>query len=301
MKIKKNSIKIQKNINYMNYVKIIFFIIAVIIIIILIIASLQKDTINSLDKEYDLNKDGFIIIKNILTPDQIMEIKKKCYENDHYNVKQLLINNKSLLNLMKNKIKENGYVFQDYILIIKKSSIHTCHRDNNGDLLNKNLKYLSYTLLLYIEDTEKCLGVIPNSHKNINSYNFNLKNEVQYLPCKRGDAILFDANLIHVGALNKNDNLRIQMKISHINDLPSLSYYQNYNKILNKDNNLPYSLKNVQKNLSCMFPFVSNLTHEEIVKSSGGTDNGAEIGIFQKIFSQLFYGNSKFYDLPNAF
>lgn len=54
-------------------------------------------------------------------------------------------------------------------------------------------------------------------------------------------------------------------------------------------------------NLSCMFPFVSNLTQSENINSSRGSDNGAKIGIFQKMFSYIFYGNSDFYDLPNAF
>lgn len=155
--------------------------------------------------------------------------------------------------------------------------------------------------MVYLEDAEKCLGVIPYSHTDVNSYNINFNNVVNYLPCKKVDAILFNANLIHVGALNKKDNLRIQMKISHKDDLESLSYFEDYNKILNQENNLPYIIKHTQKNLSCMFPFVSNLSQNEIINSSGGSDNGAKIGTFQKIFSYIFYGNSDFYDLPNAF
>lgn len=50
-----------------------------------------------------------------------------------------------------------------------------------------------------------------------------------------------------------------------------------------------------------MFPYISNLSQTENIKSSRGTDNGAEVGNFQKIFSYIFYGNSNFYDLPNAF
>jgi hypothetical protein len=50
-----------------------------------------------------------------------------------------------------------------------------------------------------------------------------------------------------------------------------------------------------------MFPIISNLTQNENIRSSRGTDNGVEIGFFQKIFSYIFYGNSQFYDLPNAF
>lgn len=107
---------------------------------------------------------------------------------------------------------------------------------------------------------------------------------VKYLPCKKGDAILFNANLIHVGSINKYDNLRIQMKVSH------------------KDtkNELPFIIKHIQKNISCMFPFISNLTQNENIRTSRGSNDNIKIGVLQKIFSYFFYGNSNYYDLRNA-
>jgi len=157
-------------------------------------------------------------------------------------------------------------------------------------------------MLLYLENMDKCLGVIPTSHHSEYSYMVNFTNSVEHLLCKKGDIILFNANLIHVGALNpRHDNIRIQMKLTHKDDIPVLSYYQNFNKVLNKDNTLPNSVLLFQKNMSCMFPYLSNLTQGENIKSARGSDNGASVGILQKIFSYLFYGNSKFYDLPNAF
>ena len=50
-----------------------------------------------------------------------------------------------------------------------------------------------------------------------------------------------------------------------------------------------------------MFPFFSDLTQRENINSSRGSINGIKIPWTQKIFSYLFYGNSDFYDLPNAF
>ncbi len=282
-------------------IKIFFSIIIYLLLFILLNCAFQIDKLDVPNKKYDLKKDGFIVIKNILKNKEIYELQKKCNENEYYDIKKILINNDNLLNIIKNNIKNNNYVFQDYIWIIKKSSVHTCHRDNNGDFFNVNQKYPSYTLLIYLEDTEKCLGVIPNSHKYKNSYNININNAVKYLPCKKGDAILFNANLIHVGSINKYDNLRIQMKISHKNDLGILSYYQKYNKILNTENKLPFIIKHIQKNFSCLFPFISNLTQNENIRTSRGSNDGVKIGILQKIFSYFFYGNSNFYDLPNAF
>ena len=71
-------------------------------------------------------------------------------------------------------------------------------------------------------------------------------------------------------------------------------------KGVNQDNGLPKRILHFQKNVSCMFPYISNLTQSENISSARGSDNGANIGYFQKIFSYLFYGNSNFYDLPNA-
>jgi hypothetical protein len=157
-------------------------------------------------------------------------------------------------------------------------------------------------MLIYLEDMHKCLGVIPTSHKNINSYNINLTNQVENLLCNKGDVILFNANLIHVGTLHsKNDHLRIQMKVTHKEDIKTLSYYEDFNKVLNQDNYLPKGFLHFQKNISCMFPYISNITQTENINSSRGSDNGAKIGYFQKLFSYFFYGNANFYDLPNAF
>ena len=157
-------------------------------------------------------------------------------------------------------------------------------------------------MLIYLEDMEKCLGVIPDSHKHVNSYSINIFDKVLNIPCKRGDIILFNANLIHVGCINKkDDNLRIQLKVSHKDDIDNLKYYQNYNKILSKDNELHIGIRKAQRNFSCMFPFLSNLTQNENIKTARGSVDGANIGFLQQAFSYLFYGNKDFYDLPNAF
>ena len=53
-----------------------------------------------------------------------------------------------------------------------------------------------------------------------------LTDQVTNILCKSGDVIIFDANLIHVGTINtKDNNLRIQLKVTHKDDIPYLSYY----------------------------------------------------------------------------
>jgi len=281
-----------------NTLTIIYFLILILGILI-IYAVFLSDNIY-LSKDYDLGRDGFYIHKSILNHNEINTLKTYCEKGEYKKTKDYLLHHPELKKII-NGISPD-YVFQDYIWIIQKSSVHTCHRDNNGDFFNDGQKYPSYTMLIYLEDMDKCLGLIPTSHKNKNSYFTNFNNNLVNLLCNKGDAIIFNANLIHVGTLNdKEDNLRIQLKVTHKDDVEHISYYQNFNKVLYKDNNLPFFLRKGQRNLSCMFPGISNLTQSENIRTSRGSDNGANIGYMQKWFSYLFYGNSDFYDLPNAF
>ena len=248
----------------------------------------------------DLDKNGFIIYNNVLTNDEIYKLNSLCTDNDYKKTKDVLLNHTRLNKLIKSIGPD--YIFQDYVWIIKKSSVHTCHRDNNGDFFNEGQQHPSYTMLVYLEDMDKCLGVIPESHKNQYSYFIDFNGNLVNLPCNKGDVILFNANLIHVGTLNaRDDNLRVQLKVTHKDDIDKLSYYQNFNKVLNKNNTMPMHIRKAQRNLSCMFPGFSNLTQSENIRTSRGTDNGVNIGVFQQWFSYLFYGDVNFYDLPNAF
>lgn len=284
---------------YKNYVIIIIF--AIIIIILVNYLFLYKDKLLKNAHQYSLQKDGFCLYKNILDNYQINLLKKLSYDNNYKKIKEIILNNKKII-MLKDKVIHKDYIFQDYIYIIKKSSIHTCHRDNNGDFFNKNQKYPSYTMLIYLEDMEKCLGVIPKSHINYYSNSINIFDNLQNIICNKSDIIIFNANLIHVGTMNKkDDNLRIQLKITHKDDIINIPYFQNYNKILNQDNKIPKSIRKAQKRLTCAFPILSNFTQKNIIKSSRGSDNGANISLSQKIYSYLISGNSNFYDLPNAF
>lgn len=281
----------------------IYFTTIIIIFIIIIIISYNlffyEDIISK--SNYELNKNGFVIIKNVFQLNEILYLKNNCINNNFKIIKNNLINDPKLKNIIKNNLNEN-YIFQDYIFIIKKSMIHTCHRDNNSIFYNETQIHRSYTMLIYLEDMEKCLGVIPNSHIDANSHNINLTNNVINLLCNKGDIILFDANLIHVGALNKkDDNLRIQMKITHKDDINAISYYNNYNKVLNEDNNLPVYIRKAQKRLSCTFPFISDYTKDGIKQNSEALKNGNETSLSQKVFSYLFHGNANFYNLQDAF
>jgi hypothetical protein len=251
--------------------------------------------------KYNLTRDGFCLYKNVLDNGEISILKQLCIDKNYKTTKEFVLNNSKLIDL-KTRVCGNGYVFQDYIWIIQKSTVHTCHRDNNGDFFNASQKHPSYTVLVYLEDMDKCLGVMPGSHKDLYTNAVNVTNTVQNVLCSKGDLILFNANLVHVGTINaRDDNLRIQLKLTHRDDISTLGYYQNFNKVLNQDNTLPLALKRAQKRFSCTFPFMSDLTQGENIRTARGSDNGVDIGLPQQAFSYLFYGNKDFYNLPNAF
>lgn len=266
----------------------------------------KKDEDFVIDEEKSHSKHlahfGFCIYTGALSPDEADLLKNECIKGDYKEVKESLLKNEGLNEIIENATDSTDYQFQDYIWIIQKSSVHTCHRDNNGDFFNEGQKYPSYTMLVYLEDMEKCLGVIPKSHMNKYSHLFNFNGSLKSVLCKKGDAIIFNANLIHVGTINeKEDNIRVQLKVTHKDDISKITYYEDFNKVLNQENTNPLYLRKFQRNISCMFPGFSNLTQTENIRSARGSDNGVDIGYGQQIFSYLFYGNKDFYDLPNAF
>ena len=164
-------------------------------------------------------------------------------------------------------------------------------------MFNKYQKYPSYTIILYIDQMEKCLDVIPNSNKTSNG--IFITDVTSSIKCNSGNIIIFDANLIHSGSFNiKPNNRRIQMKISHKDDINILSYYEKYNKNLNKENNLPNNIINIQKHLSCQFPIVSDII-QPLVSNATYYKNNNEIPLYQKIFSKIFYGDKNHYNLSN--
>jgi len=276
------------------------FSVGIILLIAAFVLMLYLQEEHVLDYEPHLYDDGICILHNVFTPIQLDELVKNC-TTDHYKIaKENIISNTKLLNILKNKTGE-GYVFHDYIFIIKKSAIHTCHRDSNGDMFNDILNP-SYTMILFLEDMDKCLGVIPSSHKDKHSFEYNFTNKVKQVLCKKGDILLFNANIIHAGSLNegKPDALRIQMKFSHKDDLHLLDYYSNYNKILKEENTNSFYMKKIQQKASCMITILGD-SNTDIIKNNKNVKNDNDIPIQEKIFAYLFYGKSDYYNLPNAF
>ena len=278
---------------------------------------------------FDLKRDGAQLFKSVIPSEKSQRWRMMCKNREYQKVKSEMHSDPGLQKIIRaistqidqptiygnTRIPSSnesgsgtGYVFQDYIWIIEKSAVHTCHRDNNGTFFNEGQKHPSYTMLVYLDQpgasksgTDKCLGVIPRSHTSKHANAVNVIDAVKDMECSTGDVIVFNANAIHVGTItDRDDNLRVQMKISHSDDLEVLGYYQNFNKVLNKENQNSRLVRQIQRHISCAVPFVSDLTQSENIRTAHGTAGGANISDGQKWFSSFFYGRPDFYDLPNA-
>lgn len=268
-------------------------------IIILIIVLLFVLNIPNYKYKFNLNEDGIVKINKILSNNDLIEIQKLINNNNTKEIKSYISKNKNINNKIKKFIGED-YLFHDYIFYIKKSKIHTCHRDYNGTFFNKNVKNKSYTIIFYLKNMNSGLDFISGSHTNIYKNAINFFDTTQGINCDIGDALLFDSNIVHSGAFNiDDDNPRIQMKISHKDDIHHFDYYQKYNKILEKDNKNNKYLQRIQKNLSCQFPIISDITNYDKKKNIKNNTFGKNY--FEELVGYFFYGDKQFYNLKELF
>lgn len=242
---------------------------------------------------YNLKKDGICVMKHLLSKSEVEKIKNYIETRKTMAAKEYIINSEKIKRKII-KLLGPDYKFHDYIFSIKRSQVHTCHRDYNGDFFNKEQKYPSYTIIIYLENMEKCLEVIPKSHENIYYNSINATDPTESVLCNPGDAVLFNANLIHSGAINeKENNIRIQMKISHKSDQKALYFYQNYNKELDKENTTSKWNKHFIKHITCQLPILSTFTQKYDYDVTKKADDKSSI------FMKLFYGDAQFYNLKD--
>jgi hypothetical protein len=130
----------------------------------------------------------------------------------------------------------------------------------------------------------------------------NITTHLNNISCKQGDVVIFNANLIHTGMLHLQENhLRIQMKFTHIDDISKIGYYEDYHKVLDKESKSPLLLRKFHQSISCRFPIISDLMQSEIVRTIRGSDNGEDVGIAQRVYSYMVYGDSNYMDIPNSY
>lgn len=268
--------------------------VTIVFIILCIILSIFLRKKQSLEEISTLNNEGYIIKHNVLKEYELKKIKDQWEHSEYKDIYLYLKYNKDLLKIIRDTMGE-GYIMMDYIMYLSNSVLHTCHRDNNGSRFN-DIKHKSYTMLIYIDDLEDCLDVVPESHKQIGMYS---TDKTRTFMCKPGSIIIFDADLVHSGGINdKNKNRRIQMKITHRDDYEKLKFYDNYFKIIDKpkpNTNSSFS-KKVQKHITCQFPIFSDMTQGNDKEYISG-----DISSLGKVFSEYFYSDKDFYKLKDTF
>lgn len=174
------------------------------------------------------------------------------------------------------------YEFKNYMLAIEKSSVSTCHRDENGQFFNRDIKHPSYTILFYLKQLDGCLDVLEHSHEQ--SQIFNLK-KLKSIECVPGQAILFDSDMIHSGSLKAGEeSTRIQLKLHHKDDeFPK--YLEKMHQTLDASKDKEKGGNSmVARGISCTLPIVSDVTK-----------NGQNVPeSLVKFYKEMAYGKDKY-------
>ena len=247
---------------------------------------------------YDIKKHGFTVINGLFNQTDIDNVNKMVNSNaDLREIRTYVVNRVEYK--LQEILENSNYVFQDYLLEISNAEVHTCHRDFNGDFSNKGQQYPSYTLVIYLEPMlNGCMNVEVGSHKKLKL--FHLTNKTQSIMCSPGDALLFDANLIHAGVIgNPGTGRRLQMKLTHKIDISTINYYENYYKRINKPNVFPDVIKHLQQHVSCQQSIMSDSSQHLSIQQAKGEGKGTA-SLLQKLYSLCFYGDWKYYDLKNT-
>lgn len=276
---------------------IILILICILLCILLSISSVLNYTkqITILDTRSCLHKNGYIIKHNCINQDTISHIRLLWDQENYQDIYDLIRSDQELNSFIYSNLPHD-FVLMDYIMFLENSVLHTCHRDNNGDRFN-DTSHRSYTMLLYIDDMKNCLDIVPDSHHILDKGIYSHDITHQFL-CNSGSVILFDANLVHSGSLENSEGntRRIQVKITHKDDIEALSYYDGYHKIINSHNTNSDTSKWIQKRVSCTLPILADLTQGSDKKYVKG-----DLSLWQKLFSKMAYSKANYYDLKNVF
>jgi hypothetical protein len=222
--------------------------------------------------------DGYHLI-DMFTQEEVKHLLGLSKQKKYEDVYEYITTHPRVIQNIRGVIGE-GYEFQNYLLSIEKSSVSTCHRDENGQFFNKDLKHPSYTILFYLKELNGCLDIVENSHTQ--SKIMNLK-RLKTIECVPGQAILFDSDMIHSGSKhNMDDTTRIQLKLHHRDDV-----FPNYleNTKLRLDASKESSgISNMIRNISCTLPIFGDLTR-----------NGQNIPDFiTRLYKDVTYGKDKY-------
>lgn len=232
---------------------------------------------------------GYFTMDNLLSNKEVDLIDYYWDKRDFGSIKNFFSNNTKIINKIHENLS-NDYILIDYTYIIENSAIHTFHRDYTSSKNYNNLTHPSYTMILYLDNSDTGLNIIPGSHSdNTYVYLYNQAKKLSFVP---GKAVIFDADILHAGSIINNDIKRrcIQFKIIHKDDIHKLPSLQNYHVLINRPNNKSISLKEFESMLTRHFPIFMDIFQEHI-KTSFTEDKSA----IQNIVSQIIFSDTDFY------
>lgn len=232
---------------------------------------------------------GYFIMDNLLSKNEVDLVLSYWDKGDFVFIKQFFLNNQNITSKIHEILPEE-YVLIDYTYVIENSSIHTFHRDYTSSKNYNNLKYSSYTMILYLDDSDTGLNIIPGSHKdNSCIYFYNRAKKLHFIP---GTAVIFDADILHAGSIVDSEVKRrcIQFKIIHKDDMDKLLSLQNYHVLINRPNNKFILLKEIESILTRHFPIFMDIFQGHI-KTSFSEDKT----MIQNIVSKIIFSDTDFY------
>lgn len=238
-------------------------------------------------KPRDKTNNGYIIVDNVLLDDDIRYINK-CWDNLEYKrIVKFLLRYNRINDMIKTQLGED-YVLINYSYLIQNSSIHTYHRDYTSSKNYNNLEYPSYTMILYLDDSNVGLNLIPGSH--IDKSLIYMQNSSVKPNIRSGTIIVFDADILHAGTKTNADRRCIQFKIIHKQDIDKLVNLNNYHVLIDKPNNKADTLAFFETFVTRHFPFIMDMNNQNIKTSF--LDSRTP---FQKFVSGIVFSDQEFY------
>jgi len=176
-----------------------------------------------------MDKDGYIVLRNILTEDELNNGLSCMVENKvNYKVLKKFIDEIFFPKITKHSIITNPqYVKFRFSNNNNSTDASTFH----GDIYNhSDLRILPiYTCLCYFDDTQ--MEIIPGSHIKNNDFSIESYNKKIVLPLKRGDILIFHSNIHHRGVnFDKKGDRRLLQVFDVFPDIES--YKQHSSKLI---------------------------------------------------------------------
>lgn len=260
-------------------------IILLILLVVVIFMYTQRTTVRFVSAQRD---DAGYEVLDCLNENEINHAIELIELRKYRELQHMIQNSPEVLRAIERAVGPE-YVFQDYVLSLEKSAISTCHRDENGQMFNGQ-EHPAYTILFYLEPMEACLDVISGSHLRRDF--INVSHPLESIRCTPGQAILFNADLIHSGSINdaREDNRRVQMKLIHKDDVGKIPQFDDYHKVADASKSNPRWYTKFVRDASCTFTGVADLTK-----------NGENMPEFIKtLYKYIAYGGGDKYKLHNV-